>query len=142
MPRMSRQVAAVLLLLVSVPSWAAFIRGVVRLPDGRFADHIVVRLRSDKIAYQDETFTDPRGKFDFDGLTPSTYHLTIEGQGFQRYEAVIDITVSKMDYEEITLKAAKGTDAKGVPPEGSSATVNARRFPPPHARSMKRDKSR
>ena len=125
MQRISRLLAAAMFIVVSIPSWAAFIKGVVRLPNGQFASRIVVRLRSDKIAYQDETTTDPQGKFDFDGLTPSTYHLTIEGQGFQRYEAYIDITVSKMDYQLITLKPAKGADAKSVPPEGAGASVNA-----------------
>ena len=130
MPRIIHKFAAVLLVTVSVPAWAAFIRGVVRFQDGRLADHIVVRLRSDKIAFQTETTTDPGGKFDFDGLTPSTYHLTIEGQGFRPYEAFIDITMSKMDYEEITLKPAKDPDAKAVPPEGPGASLNADPVPP------------
>jgi tetratricopeptide (TPR) repeat protein len=129
-PRIFRQFAVILLMVASVPAWAAFIRGVVRLPDGRYADHIVVRLRSEKIAYQDETTTDPRGKFDFDGLTPSTYHLTIEGQGFQPYEAYIDITVSKMEYQDIRLKPVKGAEAKAVPPEGPGGSVNAETIPP------------
>jgi tetratricopeptide (TPR) repeat protein len=124
MPRTLRHLCTltVLLVLGSSQSWAAFIRGVVRFRDGRFADKVVVRLRSDKIAFVTETTTDPRGKFDFDGLTPSTYHLTIEGQGFRPYEAMVDITVSKMDYQEITLIPDRDTEAKAVPPEG---TVNA-----------------
>jgi tetratricopeptide (TPR) repeat protein len=113
---------SMLLLVASLPAWAAFIRGQVRYEDGRFADRVVVRLRSDKIAFQTELTTDPQGKFDFDGLTPTTYHLTIEGQGFRPYESVIDITVSKMSYEQITLKLDRQPNAKAVAPEG---TVNA-----------------
>jgi tetratricopeptide (TPR) repeat protein len=120
---MARVLALVLLIAVSVPSWAAFIRGVVRYDDGRYADRVVVRLRSDKIAYQTEVATDPQGKFNFDGLTPSTYHLTIEGQGFRPYESVIDITVSKMSYEQITLKLARDAKPNAVPPEGPGASV-------------------
>ena len=104
--------------LVCLRSWAAFIRGTVRFKDGRLADHVVVRLRSDKIAFETEQTTDPRGKFDFDGLQPSTYHLTIEGQGFRPYESVVDITVSKMDYQDITLTPLKEADAKTAPPDG------------------------
>src|SRR5215813_13344413 len=125
MARFHRFVLTVAVLsLVAVPAWAAFIRGQVRYEDGRFADRVVVRLRSDKIAFQDERTADSQGKFDFDGLTPSTYHLTIEGQGIRPYESVIDITVSKMSYEQITLKFAKDRNAI-VPPEGPGATVGA-----------------
>ena len=129
MPRLLRHlcIAVVLLVLASSPSWAAFIRGVVRFRDGRFADKVVVRLRSDKIAFYTETTTDPRGKFDFDGLTPTTYHITIEGQGFRPYESVVDITVSKMDYEEIMLTPVKDAEAV-APPEG---IVNAEDAPIP-----------
>ena len=129
MPRLLRHLCIVVLLLVlaSSPSWAAFIRGVVRFRDGRFADKVVVRLRSDKIAFYTETTTDPRGKFDFDGLTPTTYHITIEGQGFRPYESVVDITVSKMDYEEIMLTPVKDAEAV-APPEG---IVNAEDAPIP-----------
>ncbi len=110
--------AIAFLTLITVPTWAAFIRGQVRYEDGRFADRIVVRLRSDKIAFQTELTTDSQGKFDFDGLAPSTYRLTIEGQGIRAYESVIDITVSKMSYEQITLRFAKDRNPAVVPPKG------------------------
>jgi tetratricopeptide (TPR) repeat protein len=111
--------------LASVPAWAGFIRGQIRYEDGRFADHVVVRLRSDSIAYQTEQTTDPQGKFNFDGLPLSTYRVTIEGQGFRTYESVIDISMSKMAYENITLKLAREPNAKAVPPEGPSASLSA-----------------
>ena len=120
-----RSFAIALIVAGAVPCWAGFIRGQVRLEDGRVADHVVVRLRSDKIAFQTEVTTDPQGKFVFDGLPLSTFHLTIEGQGFRPFETVIDITVSKMDYEQITLKFAKDRPAVGVPPEGPGASVGA-----------------
>jgi len=125
--------AIAILALITAPAWAAFIRGQVRYEDGRFADRVVVRLRSDKIAYQTELTTDSQGKFDFDGLTPSTYHLTIEGQGVRPYESVIDITVSKMSYEQITLKFAKDRNAV-VPPEGPGGSLGAEI--PPAARKQ------
>jgi len=93
---------------------------------GQVADHIIIRLRSDMIAFQTETQTDIQGKFDFDGLPLSTYHLTIEGQGLRSFERVIDISMSKMAYELITLRLDKDPDAKAVPPEGPKGTINAR----------------
>jgi tetratricopeptide (TPR) repeat protein len=130
MLRIPRVLAFTVLMAACVPSWAAFIRGVVRFEDGRYADHVVVRLRSDKIAFQTEMTTDPAGKFNFDGLDPSTYHLTIEGQGFHPYESVIDITVSKMSYEQITLRLARDPNAKSVPPEGPGGSASADPVPP------------
>jgi len=109
----------------STVSWAGFIRGQVFYSDGSFADHVVVRLRSDKIDYMDEQTTDPRGRFSFDGLNPSTYVLSIEGQGIKPYSKFIDISMSKMSNELITLQPDHPHDAKTVPPEGAGATVNA-----------------
>ncbi len=104
---------------------AGFIRGQIRYEDGRLADHIVVRLRSDAVSFQTEMTSDPQGKFDFEGLGPTTYHLTIEGQGVRPYESVLDISMSGMAYEQITLKFAKDRPIAAVPPEGPNATVGA-----------------
>jgi Tfp pilus assembly protein PilF len=112
--------------LASTAAWGAFIKGQVFWPDGRPADRIVVRLRSDKLVFMDEQMTDPTGKFDFDGLTPTTYVLSIEGQGFKPYSKFIDISMSKMSNEFITLQPEHPLDTKTVPPEGAGAVVNAR----------------
>jgi tetratricopeptide (TPR) repeat protein len=101
------------------------IHGQVRYEDGRLADNIVVRLRSEVVSYQTEMRTDRDGKFSFDGLNTTSYHLTIEGQGFRPYESVIDITVSRMAYEQITLKLARDSSANSIPPEGPTALVRA-----------------
>ena len=112
-------------LVSSSAAWAGFIRGQVFYSDGRQADHIVVRLRSDKIDYMSEQTTDPQGKFSFDGLNPSTYHLTIEGQGVKPYDHFIDISMSKMSYEQITLYPDR-SPAKVIPPEGAGSSVDVR----------------
>jgi tetratricopeptide (TPR) repeat protein len=126
MARILRPLALSLLLLASSCAWAGFIRGNVRMSNGQPADHVVVRLRSDIIAYQAEQSTDPQGKFNFDGLPLSAYHLTIEGQGFRRYESHIDISVGRMAYEQITLQLDKEPEAKALPPEGPASTLDAR----------------
>jgi tetratricopeptide (TPR) repeat protein len=109
---------------------AGFIRGQIRYEDGRLADHVVVRLRSDAVSFQTEMATDPQGKFDFEGLGPSTYHLTVEGQGVRPYESVLDISVSNMAYEQITLKFAKDRNLGTVPPEGPGGSLSADSVPP------------
>ncbi len=128
--RSLRCFALALLFAIPIPSWAGFIRGQVRFEDGRFADHVIIRLRSDAIAFDTQAQTDIQGKFNFDGLPLSTFHLVIEGQGFRRYESVIDISMSKMSYEQITLKLAKEPGAGAVPPEGPGGTLSAESIPP------------
>lgn len=127
MSRIARTLALPLLFVVTpLPLWAGFIRGQVRYEDQRPADHVIIRLRSDMVAYQTEMSTDPQGRFNFDGLPLTTFHLTIEGQGFKPYESHIDISMSKMAYEMITLRLNKDPDAKAVPPEGPKGAINAR----------------
>lgn len=144
MPRILRLFVVALLISNSLAAWAGFIRGQVRIENGQSPDHIVIRLRSDKIAFQTETQTDPQGKFEFDGLALTTYHLTIEGQGFRPYSSQIDISTSKMAYEQITLKLDKEPEAKPVPPEGPAGAVNARiaKIPPAARKEFEAGKGR
>jgi tetratricopeptide (TPR) repeat protein len=125
---MSRTLSQLVLVVIlsSVTAWAGFIRGQVTFDNGQRAARVVIRLRSDAIAYQTETQTDPEGKFDFDGLPLTTYHLTIEGQGFHTYTTFIDISLSRMAYEMITLRLNKKAEAKPLPPEGPGAALDAR----------------
>ena len=115
-----------LLFGTAIQSWAGYIRGIVRYDNMRPADHVILRLRSDIVDFQTETPTDDQGRFNFDGLPLTTFHLTIEGQGFKPYDSRIDISMSRMAYEQITLRLNKDPDAKAVPPEGPRGELNAR----------------
>jgi tetratricopeptide (TPR) repeat protein len=127
MPPIFRLLVLVLLLSNSITSLAQnFIRGLVQFTNHQPADHVIIRLRSDMYAYQTETQTDIQGKFTFDGLPLTTFHLTIEGQGFRPYSSEIDISMSKMSYEQITLQLDKEAEAKAVPAEGPAGALNAR----------------
>jgi len=139
-----RQFALALVVCNSVAAWAGFIRGQVKYENGQPADRVVIRLRSDVIAFQTEMQTDPQGKFDFDGLPLSTFHLTIEGQGFRPYSSNIDISTSKMAYEQITLKLDKEPEAKAVPPEGPKGSLNVRiaQIPPAARKEFEAGKKR
>jgi len=139
MRRTLRSLALGMAVLGSTAAWAGFIRGQVFYSDGRMADHVVVRLRSDKIDYMDEQTTDPRGRFSFDGLNPSTYTLTIEGQGFKPYSKFIDISMSKMSTELITLQPDRVHDAPATAPKGTDATVSAREAEIPPAAKKEYD---
>jgi tetratricopeptide (TPR) repeat protein len=121
-----RSLFASFLLLVTTAAWAGHITGQVRFDNGQLVDNARVQLRSDMIAYQTETITDRQGRFTFDGLPPTTFHLTIEFPGYRTYTGFIDISMSKMSYEGITLQRDRSKDVKDVPPEGPNATVDAR----------------
>src|SRR5947209_4938999 len=121
-----RRVFAPLFLLLTTAAWAGHITGQVRLDTGQVVDNVVVRLRSDMVAYQAETVTDRQGRFTFDGLPPTTFHLDIEFPGYRPYSGFIDVSMSKMSYEGITLQKDRSKDVKEVPPEGPNAVVDAR----------------
>jgi tetratricopeptide (TPR) repeat protein len=121
-----RALAFLLALGSSTVAWAGSIRGQVFLESGQAADHVVVRLRSNEVAYQSEQTTDSQGRFTFEALELAAYHLTVEGQGFQPYDQVVDIRMSKISTERITLHPVSPTKEKAVPPEGPGSTLNAR----------------
>src|SRR3954452_15606671 len=100
------------LLLLTTAAWAGHITGQVRFDSGQVVDNAVVRLRSDMIAYQTETITDRQGRFTFDGLPLSTFHLTISFPGYRAYDSVIDISMSRMSYENVTLQKDHSKDVK------------------------------
>src|SRR4051812_1191011 len=124
--RLLRSFLVVALLSLATSAWAGHITGLVRLDSGQIVDNAVVRLRSDMIAFQTETTTDRQGKFSFDGLPLSTFHLTISFPGYRAYDSVIDISMSRMSYENVTLQRDRSKDVKEIPPEGPKGTVDAR----------------
>jgi len=80
--RIAHASAVALFAAVSIlPAWAAFIRGQVKLKNGEPAARVVVRLRSDVIAYQDELQTDPDGKFEFQGIPLTATISGLKGKG-------------------------------------------------------------
>jgi Flp pilus assembly protein TadD len=122
-----RTLAFLMALWTSTLVWAGSVRGQAFLENGQAADHVVVRLGSNEIAYQAEQTTDSQGRFSFDGLEIAAYHLTVEGQGFQPFDRVVDIRMSRMANERITLYPDRPSKKeKAVPPEGPGSTVNAR----------------
>src|SRR5258705_3297717 len=123
-----RLVILTALVATTVPAWAGFVRGTVRFADGRPADHIIVRLRSERIDFDTQVQTDIQGKIDFDGVPMNVYHLIVDCQGFRRLEEVVDISMSKMAYANITLQPDKDKSS-AVPPEGPGGSLSADAVP-------------
>src|SRR3954470_21199995 len=124
--RLLRTFLTSFLVFVATTAWAGHITGQVRFDTGQPADNVRVQLRSDMVAFQAETQTDRQGRFTFDGLPLTTFHLWIDFPGYRTYFTTIDISMSKMSYEGITLQKDRSKDVKEVPPEGPKATVDAR----------------
>lgn len=124
--RVLRSLVAASLLTLSTAAWAGHITGLVRFDTGQPVDNARVQLRSEMIAFQTETQTDRQGKFVFDGLPLTTFHLWIEYPGYHAYNTTIDISMSRMAYEGITLRRDRSKEAREVPPEGPQAVVDAR----------------
>ncbi len=123
--RILRSLAIALIASTSVLAWAGYIHGRVRFNNGQPADHVILRLRGEAISYQAETQTDTQGKFAFDDLPLSTFALTIEGQGFRPYASHIDISMSKMAIEDITLRLDKEPQSNAEPPPGTAVVISA-----------------
>jgi tetratricopeptide (TPR) repeat protein len=123
MSQILRRFVFVLLVATSFTAWADLIRGTIRYSNGQPADHVIIRLRSDTISFDSQTQSDMQGKFEFDGLPPSRYRLTIEGQGFRPYSNTMDISMSHMANELITLRLIK-EPANEAPPSGSISATN------------------
>lgn len=127
-----RLLTIVLAFCAPVLALAGTIRGRVRLADNTPVDNIVIRLRGENVAFQDETQTDRQGKFIFENLPLNTFSLSIEGQGFRPYVSHIDISTSRMSFEDITLRPAKDPEPI-IPPEGPKAQISAQEAAMPTA---------
>jgi tetratricopeptide (TPR) repeat protein len=134
--RLLRTFLTSFLVFVATTAWAGHITGQVRFENGQLADNVRVQLRSDMIAFQTETQTDRQGRFTFDGLPLTTFHLWVEFPGYHPYNTTIDISMSKMSYEDVALRRDHTKDEPNVAPEGPRATLDARQAQiPPDARA-------
>src|SRR5256885_10724711 len=98
------------------------ISGRVTYPNGAAAEYVRVQLWSDTISFRTESTTDKQGRYVFDGIPNSTFHLLIDLVGYQPIERTIDISMSGMAYEDIVLKPKPGTNP---PAAALPATIDA-----------------
>src|SRR3954470_11406948 len=119
-----RLCACTLGLVIAAAASPTHISGRVSYPNGAPVEFVRVQLWSDMISFRTETSTDKQGKYSFDGIPNSTFHLLIELVGYQPIQRSIDISMSGMAYEDIVLKPKPGTN----PPETAAfpATIDAR----------------
>src|SRR3954469_9176625 len=102
------------------------ISGRVAYPNGAAAEFVRVQLWSDTISFRTETNTDKQGKYSFDGVPNSTYHLLIELVGYQAFQSNVDISMNGMAYEDVVLKPKPGTNPPEASAPASGAILDAR----------------
>jgi tetratricopeptide (TPR) repeat protein len=104
------------------------INGVVRYAEGNNpADKILVRLEFSNGGVAGQTLTDRTGKFQFTGLTPAIYVLTIRATGYKDLSRQIDLQTAIREYAQFQLirdatESSKPADAgeildARIPPE-------------------------
>src|SRR4051812_41782557 len=123
MKTLIRVFICVVVVCVCASASPTHISGRVTYPNGAAAEYVRVQLWSDTISFRTETTTDKQGRYSFDGIPNSTFHLLIDLVGYQPIERTMDISMSGMAYEDIVLKPKPGT----TPPAAAlPATIDAR----------------
>src|SRR3954471_9648089 len=119
-----RAFISVMIVCICASASPTHISGRVSYPNGAAAEFVRVQLWSDMISFRTEANTDKQGRYSFEGIPNSTFHLLIDLVGYQPIERTIDISMSGMAYEDIVLKPKAGT----TPPVTAAvpATIDAR----------------
>src|SRR3954454_22071868 len=100
---MRKQVAVFMMVVAFAATASAtgtYISGRVSYPNGAAAEFVRVQLWSDMISFRTEANTDKQGRYSFEGIPNSTFHLLIDLVGYQPIERTIDISMSGMAYED------------------------------------------
>jgi cytochrome c-type biogenesis protein CcmH/NrfG len=80
------------------------IHGQVRYANGgKPAELILVRLESFRGGIEGEVTTDRSGKFNFSGLTPDLYVVTVRTSGFREVSQQVDLRTQLTDYIQLVL---------------------------------------
>jgi tetratricopeptide (TPR) repeat protein len=79
--------------------------GQVRYTNGSPAFDVVVRLEQQSGGYMGEVRTDRLGKFQFRGLVPQQYRLSIRHPGYKEIEREVNLVMQFSDYVQLALVA-------------------------------------
>ncbi len=88
------------------------INGQVRYAQGgRPAEFIMVRLDTFSGGVEAEMTTDRSGKFNFIGLSPEVYVVTLRAPGFKEVSQQVDLRTQLTDYVQLTLVAEESASS-------------------------------
>ena len=100
------------------------IHGQVRYANGgRPAELILVRLESFRGGVAGEVTTDRSGKFNFSGLAPDLYVVTVRTPGFREESQQVDLRTQLTDYVQLALISEENSAAPSSRPDVIDANV-------------------
>jgi hypothetical protein len=93
---------------------AGTLQGTVKDPTGGVMQAVEVRLSNPVSGFVRAITTDTTGRFVFSNLPPNPYHLSVEAQGFQKFERDFDVRASVPITADLTLALAGATSSVEV----------------------------
>jgi tetratricopeptide (TPR) repeat protein len=103
------------------------INGQVRYSEGGGpADKALVRLEKFNGGLVGQTMTDRTGKFNFSGMAPAIYIVTVRMQGYKEIQQQVDLQTTPRSYQQYQLIPEKiGDEVSPAPAEMVDATIPA-----------------
>jgi Flp pilus assembly protein TadD len=109
------------------PEVRTSIRGSVRdAVTHRALERVVVMVDAEDSGYAGQSETDSSGRFEIQGLSPSSYRVSVRFPGYVPMTQHIDLTTSPMTYLSFELRPLASREPPAVAPEGPDAVLNAR----------------
>jgi hypothetical protein len=90
------------------------LQGTVKDPTGGVMQAVEVRLSNPVSGFVRAVTTDTTGRFVFSNLPPNPYHLSVEAQGFQKFERDYDVRAGVPITADLTLALAGATSSVEV----------------------------
>jgi tetratricopeptide (TPR) repeat protein len=100
------------------------IHGRVNYANGSPVEGALVQLMPSAGGISQEAQTDKTGKFEFPGLSPSRYTVTVSMPGFMDSSNDFDMSITSSNYDMVTLRPKLGA-AGAAPPSGVLAVLPA-----------------
>jgi hypothetical protein len=94
----------IVLLVLTLPAFAATIQGTVHDPSGAVVSGAQITISNTANSNAKTTKTDSRGRFSIDGLQPGEYKITVHQQGFELSEQTVNLSNEPKLDVDIQLK--------------------------------------
>jgi hypothetical protein len=93
---------------------AGTVQGTVKDPTGGVMQSVDVRISNAVSGFNRSTPTDAMGHYVFSNLPPNPYHISVDAQGFQRFDRDIDVRTAVPITLDLTLALAGATTSVEV----------------------------
>jgi hypothetical protein len=93
---------------------AGMLQGTIKDPTGGVMQAVEVRISNPVSGYSRATVTDQTGRYVFTNLSPNSYHVAVDVQGFQRLDRDVDVRTGVPITLDLTLALAAATASVSV----------------------------